>query len=101
MVHEFVSQWDESQERDDLEEFPCPDCLNLDEWDITMECVQHCVLWDTDWESEDAFLDAAPDEASASKRELGISKNYYTSIVPKPTESELTTLRTFLAEITG
>ena len=39
------------------EEIPSPDCEDLDEWGIQLECVEEGILWDADYEIEHLYAD--------------------------------------------
>lgn len=57
-------------------------CADLGDWEVLLECLGDCILWDADWDLPDLFLDAEPELSRARRRRLGIEKDYFT--VPAP-----------------
>jgi hypothetical protein len=64
----------------EAEDVPEPTCEDEDEWDIEMEELADCVLWDADYECDDLFLDQPPEKAKAMRKETGITEEYFTAI---------------------
>lgn len=72
---------------------------DADEWDILLECLEDCVLWDEDWAMEE-HLDVDPDAADRVKRFLGIEPDYFVAIQPDPSDAEAETLIAALRSLT-
>jgi hypothetical protein len=51
---------------------PSPDCKDLEEWDLLIQCLADGVLWDDDWKCEAVHLDADPKTSRAMKKLFGI-----------------------------
>ncbi len=70
-----------------------------DEWDVLLECLEDCVLWDEDWAMEEQ-LDLDPDAAGRVKSFLGIEPDYFVAIQPDPSDAEAETLIAELRSLT-
>jgi len=81
-------------------DLPSPDNRDCDEWDLPLTSLEDCVLWDTDWEMQEA-LDANPDATRRAKEELGIDEDYFVAIPPDPTDEEAERLLVELIEFTA
>jgi len=46
----------------EAEEVPKPTCRDQDEWDIGIQELSDCILWDADYEDGDLYLDRRPEE---------------------------------------
>lgn len=62
---------------------------DLDDWELLLECVQSEILWDTDWTMSDLFLDAKPKRARTMRRRMGVTRDYFVTPAPDPTDDEL------------
>jgi hypothetical protein len=62
------------------EEIPAPNCDDPEEWDIEIQEVSDCILWDADYESGGLYLDRAPEESQAHREMAGIDQDYYLAI---------------------
>ena len=71
-----------------------------EEWDLLLECLEDCVLWDNDWEMEEQ-LDMDPDVSQRVKREMGIADDYFIAVPPDPTDDEAGQLLSELFELTA
>lgn len=74
------------------EEWPTRGCTDIHAWDILIECLADCILWDRDYEMAEAFLDDDPEHATAKKNMLGIHPDYFTGLAPDPRDEELGTV---------
>jgi hypothetical protein len=63
-------------------------CEDLDEWDIEIQGLADCILWDADYESAQLFIDSSPERARWLKTIAGISDNYYLAIAEDLTDEE-------------
>ena len=86
-------------------ELPAESCTDLDEWNFLIEGLSDAILWDDDWIDDGLILDADPETARARREMLGIEDDYYQTIVPEPSESDLhqarQTLRNLIAGMEG
>ena len=79
---------------------PSPDCKDLEEWDLLIQCLADGVLWDDDWKDTEDFLDADPETSRAMKKLLRIDEDYYVDIPPDPSDEELEDIISTLYELT-
>jgi hypothetical protein len=82
------------------ESLPEPSCDDLDEWGFLIDVLADWILWDSDFDMEDCFLDGNPAEGQQKMKELGIARDYYIQVAPDPSEEELNGIRETLREIT-
>jgi hypothetical protein len=64
----------------EAEEVPEPTCEDQEEWDIEIQELSDCILWDADCESGDLYLDRPPEEGRELRREMGVSEDYFTTV---------------------
>ena len=72
---------------------PKPDCKDMDEWDLLIDCLAQGILWDADWLDEDLYMDVTPETQSGAKKKLNIADAYFTAIAPDPSEADLPAIR--------
>ncbi|XZE52587.1 hypothetical protein SH139x_004289 [Planctomycetaceae bacterium SH139] len=65
-------------------DWPPVECDDLQRWDVLIELLADRILWDRDYEMAEAFLDDAPENATAKKLMLGIDEDYFTGLAPDP-----------------
>ncbi len=82
-----------------VEEMPCIDDPNLDEWDLLVLHLESQVLWDNDWEST-FLMDAAPESGRVLKDRMGISDGYFTAIPDDPDDAQVARLLAELIKLT-
>ncbi len=79
------------------EELPKEDCEDEQEWLIEIEELSYLILWDTDYEDEDMYIDKAPEEAQRLKDFMRIRDDYFFEIPedlrPNEIESRLTEIK--------
>ncbi len=63
--------------------------LEIDEWELWIDCLASAILWDRDFEFADTFLDADPDAARRRRAALGISDDYFVRPAPDPSPREI------------
>jgi hypothetical protein len=51
-----------------------------DEWNIEIQELSDCILWDADYESDDLLMDRAPEEARELRREMDIDDAYFDAV---------------------
>jgi hypothetical protein len=71
------------------EEIPELTCDDPEEWDIEIQEVADCILWDADYEQGSLYLDRPPEETQAPREMAGIDKDYFLAIPDDPRD-ELT-----------
>ena len=66
-----------------------PDATNDDEetWAFLVECLMGCVLWDSDYESQQT-LDLPPEESRQVRSILGVDDDYHTAIPEDPPDHQ-------------
>ena len=89
----------------EAEEVPEPTCQDQDEWDIEIQELSDCILWDADYESDDLYLDRPPEEARELRREMGISEDYFAAVADDLTQEQtvakVAELRALCAVVAG
>jgi|GEM_PF-357762 len=63
--------------------------LDIDEWELWIDCLASAILWDRDFEFADTFMDADPDAARRRRAALGISDDYFVRPAPDPSPREI------------
>lgn len=84
--------WDED------EPLPTETCDDRNEWEWMVEAIADGILWDNDWLDGNFFMDVDPETAAMRKRGMGIDEDYYTTIIPRPTDSDVEKARCTLIE---
>jgi hypothetical protein len=81
---ELGSNWRElvvaARREMEREEILDPTCDDLDEWDIEIQELEYCILWDVDYDDADLYLDQPPEESESLRSMAGISDSYYLGI---------------------
>ena len=72
----------------EAEEVPEPACDDEDEWDIGIQELSDCILWDADYEDGDLYLDRPPEEARDLMDNMWIGDGYYDAIAEDLTEEQ-------------
>jgi hypothetical protein len=88
-------------EADEPDSLPSMTSEEFDEWDLLLECLAGRILWDSDYEMGDVFLDADPAKTHADMRMLGIADDYYRAVAPDATDQDLPKVRDTLRAIIG
>jgi hypothetical protein len=70
-------------------DLPPVTCKDPDQWDIEVQSLADCILWDADYEDEALYLDASPEEAEWLKSMTRIPDNYYTAIADDLKDHEI------------
>ena len=78
------SQWDDDLESTQSADFDPPvlQCDDIDQWNRVIELLADQVLWDRDFELEEAFADHDPEKIKAIKRYMGINEDYFAVAAP-------------------
>jgi len=64
------------------QQWPNPQSVSTDEWQIAIDAAKLNVLADEDWMMEQKFLDMAPEHSESIKEFLGVDPDYFTLIAP-------------------
>lgn len=80
---------------------PDPSDADPDEWEMLIDEVESRLLWDTDYELGDLFLDRSPDEVRPEIAMHGIDDDYFTAVPDDPDQAALEAACRTLAELTG
>jgi hypothetical protein len=80
---------------------PAPTETDPDEWELLVDEMESRLLWDTDYELGDLFLDRSPDEVRPEMTLHGIDDDYFTAVPDDPDLAGLAAARRTLAELTG
>ncbi|MFB3106225.1 MAG: hypothetical protein ACE1ZA_15075 [Pseudomonadales bacterium] len=68
--------------------WPDPECVVMDAWELTIDAVQGWVLADEDWQMDGLTLDLPPDKNREFKQALGIRDDYFTDIPPDANDQQ-------------
>lgn len=63
--------------------------LEIDEWELWIDCLASAILWDRDFEFAETFLDADPEAARRRRVVLGITDDYFVRPAPDPGPGEI------------
>ena len=80
---------------------PSPSSTKWERWDDLCESILHRILWDHDYDMEDAFLDLPPEEARIQLELAGIDPDYYLEITDEPDRKRLIKVCQTLARLVG
>lgn len=72
-------------------DIPEPTCDDPDEWDIEIQELSDCILWDRDYEDGARFLDKPPEESEAMRQFFRIPEDYYLAIADDLSDKEIPT----------
>lgn len=86
---------------DGPEELPKPTSKAWGEWEFLMERFEGRVLWDTDYDLGDYFLDLPPEEARERMAQMTIDPEYFLSTPDEPGEKGVIKARQTLAGLLG
>jgi hypothetical protein len=80
---------------------PAPIDPDPDEWEMLIDEVESWLLWDTDYDLGNLFLDRPPDEVRPEMAMHGIDDDYFTAVPDDPNDEGLAAARRMLTELTG
>jgi len=63
--------------------------VELNEWEVWVDCLASAILWDRDFEFAETFLDADPDAARQRRKTLGICDDYFVMPAPDPSGDQI------------
>lgn len=81
---EQSNQWDDDLADTYASELDVPalDCEEIGQWNRVIEVLADRVLWDRDFELEEAFADHDPEKIKVIKRYMGINEDYFAAAAP-------------------
>jgi len=95
------SQWDDPESTQSVEfDPPALQCDDIDQWIRVIELLADQVLWDRDFELEEAFADHDPEKIKAIKRYMGINEDYFAVAAPDANSQEYMQLHRELIGLT-
>jgi hypothetical protein len=71
------------------EQIPKSSCEDMMEWDIEVECIADCILWDADYEDDKIYMDGEPERTKFLKDMARIPDNYFMAIADDLKEDEI------------
>lgn len=71
------------------ENVPESGCEDREEWDIEIQEVADCILWDADYEDDSLYLDRPPEESQVLREEMRIDEDYYLAIPDDPRDEQI------------
>jgi hypothetical protein len=81
--------------------WPDPECVVMDEWELAIAEVKSWVLPDEDYQMDGLTLDAPPEKSHELKRIMGISQDYFTTVPPDSTDNQARTAWADIQELIG
>ena len=72
----------------EAEDVPEPTCADKEEWDIAIQELWDCILWDADYEDGNLYLDQPPDLAMELRSQMRIPDDYFAAIADDLTEDQ-------------
>jgi len=79
---------------------PDRDCEDIGQWKRVIELLADRVLWDRDFELEEAFADHDPEKINAIKQYMGINEDYFAVAAPDANSQEYMKLHQELIGLT-
>ncbi|MEA1949745.1 MAG: hypothetical protein U9N87_00045 [Planctomycetota bacterium] len=76
-----------AREQVELDEMPDDTSCYKEEWELLLECLAGCVLWDNDYEWQES-QDLPPEESKRLYATLGIDDDYYTDVPQDPPDDQ-------------
>ncbi len=90
-----------AREEAEGEEIPAPDCEDIGEWEIELQCVSDAILWDADYDDEYLYADRSPEESTALRKMAGINEEYYQYIAEDLKDEEIENTLAELRKLCG
>ena len=60
----------------------------MEEWEIEVEELAGCILWDADYDDDQLYIDHPPEKSKWLKDMSGVSDNYFLAIADDLTEEQ-------------
>jgi hypothetical protein len=77
-----------ARERAELDEFPEVTSNDKGLWNLLIECLAGCVLWDIDYALE-GTMDLPPEKSRKARDVLGLDEDYYTDVPDDPRDDQV------------
>ena len=71
------------------EDFVEEKSVDIEDWQLVIECCADRILWDADWDMPDLFMDAEPALSRKRRQQLGIIPDYFTTPAPDLREQDV------------
>ncbi|MDB5338906.1 MAG: hypothetical protein JWN70_4525 [Planctomycetaceae bacterium] len=81
------------------EDLHSANCLDSEEWDISLEVLRERILWDEDFNDADIYMDLPAEHGKAVKEFMTIDQDYFRAVPPNPRESDLPTIQRLLTDL--
>lgn len=89
---EMGAQWRElvvaARQEAEGAEIPKPQCNDMEEWEIEVEELSGCILWDADYDDDQLYIDHPPEKSKWLKDMSGVSDNYFLAIADDLNEEQ-------------
>jgi len=69
-------------------DIPESTCNDMEEWEIEVEELSGCILWDADYDDDQLYIDHPPEKSKWLKDMSGVSDNYFLAIADDLTEEQ-------------
>ncbi len=70
-----------AREQGQEEEIADLSCEDMEEWELEIEGLEDCILWDSDYQDHHLYMDYPPEDSMIRRYVAGISDEYFTGIV--------------------
>jgi len=71
------------------EDIPKVNCSDYEEWDIEIQTIEDCILWDADYLDGHLYLDRPPEESKLLRQATRIPDDYYAAIPDDLTDDQI------------
>ena len=78
-----------AREQMEGENVPDPDCDDREEWDIEIQEVADCILWDADYEDGSLYLDRPREESEVLREDMRIDEDYFLAFPDDPRDEQI------------
>ena len=63
-------------------------CKDMEKWELEIEGLEDCILWDSDYQDHHLYMDSPPKDSMIRRYIAGIADEYFTGIVDDPRDDE-------------
>ncbi len=85
------------ESNDPISDLPSLESTDFEQWRMVLDEIEERILWDADYEMEDAFMDLPPEQAQLKRDMFGIDDDYFVAVAPEPSEAEYEAARNQLS----
>jgi hypothetical protein len=78
-----------AQQEMDGEDIPEITCCDHEKWDIEIQTIEDCILWDADYLDGHLYLDRPPEESKLLRQATRIPDDYYAAIPNDLTDDQI------------